>query len=335
MIRANQIVQSFLLFLALMIGATASFAHSAEAYNLKSKTCVYIASYAPGYAWQDGISRSIEHTLKGKCLLKTYYMDSKRVFDQQKLIQIGNDAAAFIKDSKPDVVIVSDDHAVKYVLQPHYKDHEIPFVFCGLNDTGKVYGLPYSNTTGMIEKNAIEEFLNILFDIQPAKTHVAFITTQGTTANKDYLEFKQIAEKLNIPYTGYQVENEEAWRLAYKDLQEDPDVNVILFSNNAAFETWDHEKNLQWILENNNKLSIATQHSMMPYVALGMNKVPDEQGHWAALSAIAILEGISPQKIAVIPNREFQFWINSEIVKPFLDTLPDNMVSQSLRYNIE
>ena len=326
-------LMAWLVGLVGLLPITPSWADSATPPALPN--CVYVASYAPGYAWQDGITRSIQATLKGRCQLKTFFMDSKRVFDPDHLKKIGQQAAEFIHTQDADVVIVSDDHAIQYVLQPHFKNHDLPFVFCGVNRTGKGYGLPYSNTTGMIERNSIEEMLRTLFSIDPSKTHVAFITTLGITANKDVREFQQIAEKLHIRYIAYQAKNQNEWRRIYRQLQHDPQINLILFSNNAAFEEWDHETNLAWIKRYNHKLTLATQLSMMPYVALGMNKVPEEQGEWAANSAMAILDGVAPNQIQVVPNRRFLFWINEELITPFLDRLPDSMLAQSLRYRTE
>ena len=315
---------------SVLLGAL--FPHLALANDEPVKTCVYIASYAPGYDWQDELEVSLIETLKGKCQIHTFYMDSKRVFQQEKLKSIGKKAAEHIEAKQPDVVIVSDDHAVQFVLQPYYKDSDLPFVYCGLNKSGKMYGLPYSNTSGMIEKSPIGSFLKILFNLNPSKTHVAFLSTKGTTENKNFSEFEEIAKKFNISYSGFQVGDHEGWLKAYKKLQEDPSIHLILFANYIAISDWEHPKTLDWISKHNKKLSIAVQHSVMPYVALGMTKVPKEQGEWAGMTARAILEGIPPNKIAVVPNQQFQFWINNKIAKPFIDKLPDNIISQSIVY---
>lgn len=172
-------------------------------FNQGSKLpiCVYIASYSPGYPWQNGISRSIKKTLNGHCHLKTFYMNTKKV-NVKTLNKIGLQAIDFIASNQPDVVIVSDDNAVKYVLKNHYKNSTIPFVFCGVNDSGIRYGLPYKNTTGMIEKNPIEVILKLLFNINPAKTRVAMLTSQGTSADIDKKKFTKITNHMGIKKQG-------------------------------------------------------------------------------------------------------------------------------------
>lgn len=72
---------------------------------------------------------------------------------------------------------------------------------------------------------------------------------------------------------------------------------------------------------------------MMPYSAIGITKIPDEQGSWAAQAAIEILNGMAPSEIAIVPNQNFQLWTNKQMAKPFENSLPENLFSQSLIYN--
>lgn len=297
-----------------------------------AKKCLYIASYSPGYDWQDRIETSLKSTLSTHCQIDTFYMKSKKVVNFNEIFKIGLKAKAYIENQNPDVVIVSDDNAVKYILEPHFKDHKIPFVFCGVHDAGQPYGLPYTNTTGIIEKSPLESLLKTLIKIQPSHNHVAFLSTKGTSANKVLSEYESIAESLNLQYTSVQVKNQSQWRFRYKQLQEDPDVDLILFSNYTALPKWDHKKNMQWILQHNHKLSIATARVMMPYVALGLAKRAEEHGNWAGLSAIAILDGVKPNLIKVVPNQQFQFWINPKMIKPFLKELPEQLITQAAEY---
>ena len=327
------LILTSLVSLCLLFVPQTSQAEQVFPNSTKLPVCVYIASYAPGYAWQNRIERALTQTLQNQCQIKTFFMNSKKVLDNESLQKIGLNAVAFIESHSPDVVIVSDDNAVKYVLKEHYRNSQLPFVFCGVNSSGTPYGLPYKNTTGMVEKNPTEAILKLLFSINPSKTHVAFMTTSGTTANKDIHEFHQLVNKLGIASSAFQIRNEKEWRRLYKQLQEDPKVDIILFSNRAAFKTWDHSKNIEWIKQHNNKISITTQDWMMPYVAVGMNKIPEEQGHWAGAAAIEVLNGTPVSQISVVPNQQFQLWINPLFAKPFKEQLPENIFSQALVYD--
>jgi len=329
--KKNLIQLSLATILAFSAVANASNQTSGSTSTLP--VCAYIASYAPGYAWQDGITRGIEQSLKGKCRLKTFYMNSKKVFDYQKMEKIALYAVEFIEQNKPDVVIVSDDNAIKYVLKDHYKESNLPVVFCGPNHTITQYQLPYPNTTGMIEKDPTERLLKLLFNLTPSKTHVTFLTTRGISADKDVAEFHRLVKKIGIKSSAYQIQNQEDWRRIYKQVQEDPTTDIIFFSNNVAFKEWDHEENMKWVLKHNHKLSITTQGWMMPYVALGMNKAPDEQGHWAGEAAIEILNGIQPSQLSIVPSQKFQMLINPKVAMPFKQQLPENIFSHASTYN--
>jgi len=322
--------------LACFSGASYANAENPKTKAISNPTlpvCVYIASYSPDYIWQNGIERGIKKVLDGKCQLKTFFMNTKKVFKKSSLESISLQAVDYIATNKPNIVIVSDDNAVKYVLERYYKNSDIPFVFCGVNNTVKNYGLPYQNTTGMVEKNPTRDVLKLLFDITPSKTRVAMITTYGTTANSDTLEFKKLTQKLGLKSKVYQVKNEQEWRKRYKEIQEGDDFDILYLANRSTFNSWDHKKNYEWALKYNQKFSFTLQDWMVPYAAIGLTKIPDEQGIWAAKAALDILNGANPTDIAIVPNQNFQFWINKQIAKRFENLLPENIFSQSLIYN--
>ena len=51
----------------------------------------------------------------------------------------------------PDLLIVSDDNAVKYLVVPNFQDDPMPIVFCGVNWTADQYDLSHCNITGILE----------------------------------------------------------------------------------------------------------------------------------------------------------------------------------------
>ncbi|GKT12765.1 MAG: hypothetical protein ISEC1_P1745 [Thiomicrorhabdus sp.] len=299
-----------------------------ESKKILSK-CVYIASYAPGYEWQDQVTASLEEQLKEVCTLNIYYMDSKKTQSQDKLSEIALKAKDFIEKNTPNIVIISDDNAVKYVLAKYYKDHSLPFIFCGINNTSKLYKLPYSNATGMIEVAPTKALLEQLLYNQPNQIHVAYLTTQGATAKQNVKAFHNVADYLNIKSSAFLAGSQEKWRKHYKRLQEDPNVNIIILGNFVAFPEWDHQQNIDWIKANNHKLSIATQKWMMPYVALGLTKSASEQGAWAGKTARAVLNGFPIEQIPIVPNQLFQTWINTQIASPVQDKIPLRLINQA------
>lgn len=320
------------LLLSLIISNTA-LAYTSNTPQTQHPTCVHIASYAQGYEWQDGIDLALAQQLSQACQLKTFYMNTKNILNTETLAQRGVDAKAFIEREQPNVVIVSDDDAVKYVLKPYYRDHPLPFVFCGLNNGGAMYDLPYSNATGMVEYSPVGQLLKLLFSLNPAHTHVAYLNTLGTTAEKDILAFHSIMKKLGTPYSVFTAANQEQWRDMYQKIQNDPHVDLVFLGNNATFKNWNHADNLAFTQHHSQKLSFAEHAWMMPYVSLGILKSPYEHGAWAAKTAKAILNGMPIERLPVVPNRDFQLWVNSQQLSVSKQSLPDSLLSQAILYS--
>ena len=52
---------------------------------------------------------------------------------------------------------------------------------------------------------------------------------------------------------------------------------------------------------------------LMHISMLGVGKLPEEQGKWAALAALKILEGTPPSRIPLAHNKEGQLYFNRRI----------------------
>src|SRR3989344_4725417 len=89
-------------------------------------------------------------------------MDTKRNPAEEFKKKAGEDAHLAIEVFKPDVLMVSDDNAFKYIIVPFYKDVALPVVFSGLNWDASLYGAPYANTTGMIEISLTNQIIDHL-----------------------------------------------------------------------------------------------------------------------------------------------------------------------------
>lgn len=298
--------------------------------------CVYVASYTPGYVWQDGIEHGLRHNLVGQCELHTFYMDTKNLKEESYRQARGEAARDFIERIDPDVVIVSDDNAVRYVLQPHYRNHKRPFVFCGVNDTALGYGLPYRNTTGMIERKEISDLLYLIHRAAPGIKRMAFLGTPTVTAQKNAQAFAKspdLAEALQVHW----VSSLDQWQAQFLALQQDDSVDAVILGNMISLIQNDPElqglKSLQtnalpkWVAEHTRKLSVTVYEWMMPYAALGVVNSAEEQGEWAALSALAILEGLPPNRIPVVANQRFQFALNPLIWDKLHLNLPISLQS--------
>ena len=63
---------------------------------------------------------------------------------------------------------------------------------------------------------------------------------------------------------------------------------------------------------------------MMPYAVLGVTKIAEEHGIWAAASAKKILSGINPTDIPVTKNKESNKWLNLHLANQ-INFKPDSV----------
>lgn len=303
--------------------ATGSILFSA---TVQAKKCLYIASYHQGYEWSDGVERGLKRELAGKCELKQFDMDTKRNTSEHFKKQAGLKAKELIESWQPDVVIASDDNASKYVIQPYFKDHKIPFVFCGINWDVDAYGYPYSNATGMVEVAPITDLLDKVNDIIGKPRNAFYLGVDVLTERKNFSRFAEEAKKRNIKLDKGLATTTLEWLNYYQQAQE---YDFVIVGGNAGINDWNKTLILDTVMQSTQKLSITIQSWMMPYAILGLTKVPEEQGEWAAKVALYILDGEKPSDIPIVANRKWDIWVNDGILKGTDIKMPRALIKKS------
>jgi ABC-type uncharacterized transport system substrate-binding protein len=291
-----------------------------------AKKCLFISSYHPGYAWSDGVERGLRSVLEGKCDIRQFNMDTKRHKEDKYKINKGLEAKQLIESWKPDVVITADDNAAKYVIQAHYKDHDIPFVFCGVNWTAAEYGFPYSNVTGMVEVAPVYPLLDKVQDLVPEAKKAIYIGARTLTEHKNLARFDSALKKKNIHLDSSLASTVNEWLSAYSKAQQ---YDFIIIGSNSGIGDWDHEQVTGNIVTLSQKLTVTNHDWMMPYTMLGFTKVPEEQGEWAAHAAMSILDGIEISQISIVPNRKWDIWTNLSLLNSTNIKLPDGLILKS------
>jgi ABC-type uncharacterized transport system substrate-binding protein len=278
--------------------------------KLKGKKVLHIDSYHEGYPWSDMIHKGIVDTLKGTgAELLTFRMDAKNHPKKEEKAEAGRKAKEYIESHKPDLVIVSDDDAVAYVLEPFYKNSALPFVFCGVNWDAAKYGLPYKNATGMIEVDFISAFYSNLRQFSKGD-RIAFMgadtETDRTTAN--FYKDKFFHEKLTKTYF---VKDFDDFKKQF--VQAQGEVDMIYFNNKGSVKNWNDEEAAKFIMANIKIPTSSNSLSTSPFVLLVMGKDGEEQGQWAAKAGLKILTGTSAGTIPIEENKRIKFVVNMEI----------------------
>jgi ABC-type uncharacterized transport system substrate-binding protein len=291
------------------VAAAALAACAGPALAQSGKKVVFVNSYHQGYAWSDDIEEGAAKVLRASGVQVEFVrMDTKRNGDEKFKSQAGLDARAAIEKAKPDVVIVADDNAVKYLLQPFFKDAAIPFVFCGVNWDATPYGLPYRNTTGMLEVALTTQLVDKLKEYGKGK-RVGFLTVDTETERYEQRAYR---EKLKLQFASERfVKTLAEWKAAFQEMQ--GQVDVLLLGNFAGINDWDEGQAKAWAEANTRIPTGAMYDFMMPYATLGLIKVASEQGIWAGKAALSILKGEPPAKIAIASNKEGQIMLNVKL----------------------
>ncbi|ATX78770.1 ABC-type uncharacterized transport system, substrate-binding protein [Mariprofundus aestuarium] len=291
--------------------------------------CLYISSYHQGYEWNDGIEHGIEAVLKGKCELDKFYLDTKRntgeTFGETMALQ----AKAYIDESKPDILIAADDNASRYLIQPYFKNAEIPVVFCGINSTVEPYGYPYSNATGMIEISPVRPLLKYVKSSVANLRHGIYLAADVLSQHKEYELNRSVYESNGVRLTSIFVKNMDDWMEAYSKAQGEADFLIV--GNNGGIEDWDDEKATSHVLKEGRLISVTNYDWMNRYALLAATKLAEEQGEWAASVAIAVLEGVKISDIPIVVNRRWKLFINTTLMEKSNIKLPQAIMTKATR----
>ncbi len=282
-----------------------------ETLEYTGKKILFVNSYHKGFEWSDGITNSLKQGLSNKGIeLKIHYMDTKRNTGEEFQKQAALDAKKIIEEWKPDLLITSDDIAFKYLVMPYYRNADLPIVFCGLNWDATVYKAPYNNTAGMVEISFVIPLINHL-KIYTKGERIGVIADDCLSSRK----WMENAKKtLNISFEKeYFVKTLEEWENTFIKLQDE--VDILLLVSNAAINNWDNEEAKRFILENTRKPTGSTYKFMSPYSLITVETIPEEQGEYAAETALKILDGTLPSDIPLKENKKGKLILNLKIAE--------------------
>lgn len=269
---------------------------------------LFVNSYHQGYAWSDGEETGARQALAGSGVTLDFFrMDTKRNPDPKFLEEQGRKVKALIDAEKPDVVIASDDNAVR-VMAKYFKNAKLPWVYCGVNWDPANHGLPFKNVTGMTEVGLVAKIMDAL-KVYGKGTRLGYLTSDNET---ERTEGRAYAKHLKLKFAEERyVKTFAEWKEQFARMQ--GEVDVLFLGNNAGINDWNEAEAVAFVLANGKIPTGAMYDWMMPYAMLGMTKVAEEQGIFAGKAAAQILKGTSPASIPPTENRNYDLYLNVKV----------------------
>jgi ABC-type uncharacterized transport system substrate-binding protein len=303
--------------------------HLCGPQDSEKKKVVYVNSYHRGFPPSDQITEGVYEAFPADSFeVVAHFMDTKRNPSEVYIKNRADEILDSITEENPDLLIVSDDNALKYLVVPHFQDNPLPIVFCGVNWTADQYDLSHCNITGILELLPVEESILTLKAYYPGMQNLLVLNENTTTSRKTKPLLDSLLSRSGISVTQELVDDFEGWKTVFIDGNESFDV--IYLQTRGAIKDWDHDEALK-VIDQHIKIPLFTcEDFMMPYVVFGLTQVSKEQGMRAAETAKRILQGTDPANIPVSKNQLTRIWINSSLAGK-INFLPDEALLSKAR----
>jgi ABC-type uncharacterized transport system substrate-binding protein len=296
-----------------------------EPGHYQGKKLLWVDSYHQGYEWSDGIEKGILEVLVDSGVdLRIVRMDTKRNDSIEFGREAGQRAKAVLEDFKPDVVIATDDNAQKYFVLPYLKNTKLPVVFSGVNWDASMYGYPCRNVTGMVEVEPTAEMLK-LFRAYSKGNRIGYISGDVETERKiaDYYNKVFFKGEMRL----YLVKTFEDFKREFLRAQQE--VDMLYFYNYTGIVPWDSAAAEEFLARNTRVPTGSPNEFMAPFVIFTVSKLAQEQGSYAAKTALRILEGVDPASLPLTTNKRSSLTINLKMAKAAGIVLPVSILKNA------
>jgi len=289
----------------------------------------YVNSYHKGYGSSDDVMEGIKKVLQDKDVVyRTFYMDSKRNGTLSVVENKAKEAMSEIAKFKPDVLLVSDDNAVKHLVVPHFNNTDTPVVFCGVNWSAEQYHLG-GNVTGMLEVLPLRQCISAVKPPSVGKTKMTVLSENSLSEQNNKILLDTLFVNLGLSVDYALVSDFDEWKDAFKKANAHSDL--IYVPTNGAIANWNKEEAEKFVEDHIQVPVITCDDFMMPYAVFGLTKVAQEQGEWAAKTALAISKGQSPGDVPITKNQQSKAWLNGKLAEKLNLELDSALLEKSTK----
>ncbi|MGF1697920.1 hypothetical protein L4C54_19855 [Vibrio lamellibrachiae] len=270
-----------------------------------------IESYHSEFPWDKEYIQGIKSRVNVDHELVTFQMDTKRI-PQSQYADKADKAWDYYQNHKPDIVLLGDDNALKYMLPKLYNE-PISIVFLGINSNPRGLLAEYrgqAEITGILERPLLLKNIKSITQLmQMDQGKVLVLFDSGTTSHiaNTFIstQFEGALRQLKVEVTSYNVETISEWKSLVTDAKKDGYQAIVI----GLYHTLVDEQLNN--VDANNVLSWTNQNTPIPIFgfwdfSVGQGKTiggivlfGESQGSAAGAIAEQILQGKSASKIPI------------------------------------
>jgi ABC-type uncharacterized transport system substrate-binding protein len=277
--------------------------HRAYSWTQETNTGLCAAMLNLGYL--DNQAQVDEYTAtdyveSSKIILKKLWMDTKRKKAQKERAQITNEISAATKAFVPDLIMLGDDNATKYIGN-QFLESEIPIVFWGVNNTPVKYGLvdskerPGHNITGVYQSGYYTESIELVKTLVPGLKTFAVLSDDTSSGRSHTKKIVYLARKGHLPLELTDIvatSDYKVWQTKALELQDKVDAFFLAQYaglKDSAGKSVSTEDVTVWYIRNIKIPEVAVQGQ---FVKQGMLCSADDSGYNQGYEAVVIAHDI-------------------------------------------
>ncbi len=275
---------------------------------------LYVNSYHSGYPPSDEIMLGLLKNLPDDSFdCKIVMLDSKTQLSKDSIQAKIDSIIKLVEFYKPEILAVSDDNAMKYLVEPYAAKFNIPVVFCGVNWSADQYIFDKQQVTGMLEVLPLHKALETLMEAYPKSRKLAVVSENSLSEQNNKRILDTLYLKMGLSPEYYLVDDFQAWKEVF--IAASKSCDIIYLPTNGGVKNWDNAEAEDFVLKNITKPVFTCDDFMMPFAVFGLTKVPEEQGTWMASAIKKILNGTPAGSISIVKNSQSKTWINTVLAK--------------------
>ena len=320
--------------LALLLLFVLVFPLAGKAQIYAGKKILVVHSYDRNFAWTADIDAALQRMFaKHKIIVRTLFLNANIDRDKAELAAAGQAAVEVLREFEPNVVVTSDDDAQRYFAARFAGDRSAPsFVFCGVNQDPAQYGYPAFNVTGVVERLAWGESIELLRRMRPdiRRILVALDARPSSLAGATRMRLSTPAD---IEAELVIIDTYEKWQHIILSSGAAHDAIAILNYHNlldAAGKSVPDSEVMRWTAKNTAIPSLGFfDYTVADGALCGVIQTGFEHGTLAAGMALRILDGERAGDIPIVEKTQGLIMLNVKTAKKLRIDIPDALIGEA------